>query len=53
MDQTAISARAAAYIMIDAGLTLEQVQRGIWNIEQVTKGYYLIDDVNQYIREAI
>ena len=49
--QIAISAHKAAYIMFEAGLGLNIVQTGIYDIKQPSKGYYYISDVLSFIKE--
>jgi chaperone required for assembly of F1-ATPase len=46
----AINARAAAYQMLEAGLTLEQTQKGIYDISQPVAGYYYPCDVAAFIK---
>lgn len=52
MDKLAVSARNAAYIMFEAGLSVELVQIGIDTIRQPVKGYYYPDDVYKYAERA-
>jgi hypothetical protein len=47
--QIAVNARKAALMMFEAGLGLNVVQTGIYDIPQPSKGYYYITDICDFI----
>ena len=52
VEQVGICGRVAAYQMFEAGLEFDAVQNALNEIPQIMEGYYLADDIADFIRNS-
>ena len=52
-DRLAFSDRKTAYLLLEAGYTVEEVRGHLAALKPATKGYYYTDDVRELINSRI